>query len=111
MKMAKEVFMYVLAAIVMLLLFTSIAFILIIEIPGGNKDLAYMAFGLALGWGSMVISYFFGSSKGSADKTEMLKAAEPEVWGCMDKGADNYNPKATRDDGSCKYTANPDPNG
>ena len=25
------------------------------------------------------------------------------VWGCTDPGADNYNPNATNDDGSCEY--------
>jgi len=72
MKNAKDVFMYTLAAVIMILLFASIYFILTKTIPTENKDLAYMALGLALGWGTMVISYFFGSSKGSADKSEMM---------------------------------------
>lgn len=73
MNKGKEIFMYVLAAFVMLLLFGSLGMILTKSIPEGNKDLVYMAFGLALGWGTMIMSYFFGSSKGSADKNEMLK--------------------------------------
>jgi len=28
---------------------------------------------------------------------------EVTVWGCTDAGADNYNPNATDDDGSCEY--------
>jgi len=28
---------------------------------------------------------------------------EVTVWGCTDPGADNYNPSATDDDGSCEY--------
>ncbi len=28
---------------------------------------------------------------------------EATVWGCTDPGADNYNPNATNDDGSCEY--------
>ena len=64
--------MYTLAAFVMLLLFGSLGIILTRTIPTDNKDLAYMALGLALGWGTMIISYFFGSSKGSADKTDIM---------------------------------------
>ena len=30
-------------------------------------------------------------------------AAPPTIRGCMDKTADNYNPEATEDDGSCIY--------
>jgi hypothetical protein len=72
MKNAKDIFMYSLAALIILLLFLSLYFILTKSVPQENRDLAYMSFGLALGWGTMVISYFFGSSKGSADKNEMM---------------------------------------
>ena len=72
MKNAKDIFMYSLAALIMMLLFGSLFFIFIKPIPSDNKDLAYMALGLALGWGSVVISYFFGSSKGSSDKTDIM---------------------------------------
>jgi len=68
----KDIYMYTLAAIVMLLLFTSLILIFIKAIPQENKDLAYMGFGLSLGWGTMVISYFFGSSKGSAEKNDII---------------------------------------
>jgi len=30
---------------------------------------------------------------------------EVMVWGCTDLGAENYNPNATNDDGSCEYTS------
>jgi len=78
MKNAKDIFMYILAAFVMVLLFTTIGIILTKSIPQENKDLAYMSLGLALGWGTMVMSYFFGSSKGSADKNELIHRKQNE---------------------------------
>jgi len=79
MKKAKDIFMYALAAVIMILLFASLYLILTKQVPAENKDLAYMALGLALGWGTMVISYFFGSSKGSADKNELFVSNKNET--------------------------------
>jgi hypothetical protein len=72
MKTAKDIFMYALAGLTMALLFTCLYLILFHAIPADNKDLAYMGLGLAFGWGTMIISYFFGSSKSSADKSETI---------------------------------------
>lgn len=44
-----------------------------IEIPEGNQRIADIAFGLVLGWGTMIVSFHFGSSQGSKDKTETLQ--------------------------------------
>jgi hypothetical protein len=40
-----------------------------IPIPQENKSLVDVSLGLVLGWGGAVIQFYFGSSKGSADKT------------------------------------------
>ena len=72
MKMAKDIFMYSLAGLTMGLLFTCLYLILFHPIPMENKDLAYMGLGLAFGWGTMIVSYFFGSSKSSSDKSETI---------------------------------------
>jgi len=37
--------------------------------------------------------------------------AAPPVYGCMNKGALNYNPDATMDDGSCIFAAPEKPEG
>lgn len=42
-------------------------------IPEGNKDILNIAVGALIGMAMAVVNYFFGSSKGSADKNEMLK--------------------------------------
>ena len=72
MEKAKEIFMYTLAAFTMLLLFTAIYLILTKSIPSENEKMAYMSVGLALGWGGSIINYFYGSSKGSADKSASI---------------------------------------
>jgi len=72
MKVMKELYMYILGAIVIILSFLMGYLLATHEIPGGNKDVVMVAVGIILGWGSMVVGYFFGSSKSSADKNEML---------------------------------------
>lgn len=42
---------------------------------------------------------------GGCDQTTSGPEPEPEVLGCTDPEATNYNPKANKDDGSCTYVA------
>jgi hypothetical protein len=39
------------------------------------------------------------------------KREQPVLYGCTNKKADNYNPNATHDNGSCKYGGTTSPNG
>ena len=68
----KETFMYVLGALIMLLCFTLFIAIVYKAVPAENEKLIYMAAGVVFGWGTSIVTYFYGSSKGSADKTEAL---------------------------------------
>jgi hypothetical protein len=72
MKDMKEIFMYILAGVVILMIFAVVGVLMFRTTPTENSELLYTALGLALGWGTTVIQYFFGSSKSSADKTELL---------------------------------------
>lgn len=76
MKVMKELYMYVLGAIVVLCAFFLGYLLATNEIPTGNKDVVMVAVGVILGWGSMVVGYFFGSSKSSSDKNEILAKKE-----------------------------------
>jgi hypothetical protein len=40
---------------------------------------------------------------GCEDKEEHLFCCLPEVFGCTDSNAENYNESATDDDESCEY--------
>lgn len=69
----KEIYMYVLAGFIVGCVFALLYFLVFNAIPQENKDILNIVIGAILGAFVTVISYFFGSSKGSADKNEMLK--------------------------------------
>ena len=54
--------------------FAFILFVLVYEnIPEANRDLFIHAIGMVEGVAISIFSYYFGSSKGSTDKTKLLK--------------------------------------
>lgn len=69
--------MYALAALFVVGYFCLIAFVLVKVIPAENKDIALMLFGTLTAAVASIISYFYGSSKSSADKNEMLYKSTP----------------------------------
>jgi len=71
-KQTKETFMYVLAAMLVLSILAIVLVLIFVEIPNLNKDMLYMVIGALISAFTAVVSYFFGSSKGSADKTELM---------------------------------------
>lgn len=73
---AKDIIQYVFAGIVMLLLIAIIILLLFYDIPEANKDVLNIGMGVVLGWGSTIVAYFFGSSKGSADKNELINGSK-----------------------------------
>jgi len=68
----KELFMYVLAALMVVSILTIVAILIYVELPAANKDMLYMVIGALISAFTTVISFFFGSSKGSVDKNELL---------------------------------------
>ena len=72
----KDLAMYILAGLVVIGFFTTLYMLLYTEIPQENKGSFDLIVGALLGAFSMVVSYFFGSSKGSAEKNELLKPPE-----------------------------------
>lgn len=77
MKTGKTIYMYALAAVFILGYFALIGFILVRIIPVENKDIALMLFGTLTAGVASILSYFYGSSKGSDDKNEMLYKSTP----------------------------------
>jgi len=66
-------FVYVFAFVIFGSSMAMIFLLFFVEIPEGNKTLIDMAVGAIIGSGlSGIISYFYGSSKGSKDKTSLL---------------------------------------
>jgi hypothetical protein len=67
----RDIFMYVLGGIVVIGVLTLISLVMIYR-PEMN-DVINIAVGALLAAFGSVVGYFYGSSKGSADKNEMLK--------------------------------------
>lgn len=69
--------LYILAWVVVTGFFALIMALLNFELPKDQNGVVFMLFGsLATGFGQ-VLQFFFGSSKSSADKTELLAMAPP----------------------------------
>lgn len=66
----KEIYMYVLGAVVIL----GFIAVMIFLIASGKYETAInLMIGAIITMATMVVSYFYGSSKGSADKNETIK--------------------------------------
>ncbi len=70
---AKELYMYALGALVVAGFFFILFIIFRAALPEGNKEIAYLVIGALVAKFGDVVNYFFGSSKGSADKNEMMR--------------------------------------
>jgi hypothetical protein len=65
-------YLYALAAVVVLGFFALTVTMIVTDIPDKSQNIAYMLLGGLVTGFSMVLSYFFGSSAGSAQKTVQL---------------------------------------
>jgi hypothetical protein len=68
----KEIYMYLLGAFVVGCAVATVGLLVFFAIPTANHDAIMLAIGALLGWAGGVVSYFFGSSKSSSDKTEII---------------------------------------
>lgn len=73
MKNIKDIFMYVLGAVIIICFFIVLWLLVFNPMPVDNKDVLYLIIGALIGFAGSVVNYFYGSSSGSATKTEMLK--------------------------------------
>jgi len=74
-KETKDIFMYALAGLTAIITLILIIVVFFREVPDKNKDIAFMMLGQFMGIDVMVYSYFFGSSKSSADQHEATNRA------------------------------------
>ena len=73
MKDIKTIFQYILAALIIVGFFMLMIGLVYTAVPDVNKDLLNLVAGALIGSFATIVGYFFGSSKGSADKNELLK--------------------------------------
>lgn len=67
-----DVFMYALGAIVVLGFMGLLGILIFKGVPEENSELLYLAIGALIGFASAVVNYFYGSSKGSDKKTDIM---------------------------------------
>jgi len=77
----KDINQYILAWTIISAFSLLCSFLLFNSIPTGQSDVVYLLFGGLVSGFTTVINYFFGSSKGSADKNVMLSAATTRAEG------------------------------
>lgn len=75
----KEIYMYVLGGILVFAIIAFAACLIFFTIPETNKDMVNIALGAFIGAFVTVVSYYFGSSKGSADKTTLMQATSTKA--------------------------------
>lgn len=75
--MGKDVFMYSLAVILVACTIGVVCLLVYVPIPKENHDAIMLIVGAVLGWGGTTVNFFYGSSKGSAEKSELLAKANP----------------------------------
>lgn len=72
MKKFKEVMMHIIAVFVVIGLFSDVYLLSTKPIPEMNEKVLYMILGVLGASFTQVINWYFGSSSGSKDKTEIL---------------------------------------
>lgn len=77
-KTIKDIYQYALGAIVVLGFFVLLYILMKSEIPSTNRDLLSLIIGALIGSFTTVISYFYGSSKGSAEKDVLLNSKKDD---------------------------------
>jgi hypothetical protein len=75
----KDIAMYVLGALITVCFFTVLALLIFVELPQANKDLLNIILGALIGFEGAVVTYFYGSSAGSAKKDETIAAQTKEI--------------------------------
>jgi hypothetical protein len=74
----KNIPMYVLGAVVVIGIFALVYILAFYPVPEANEEALFIVIGALVGAFTSVVGYFFGSSKSSADKNELLHNKKPE---------------------------------
>ena len=69
---SKDIFQYILGALIVLGFFVLLIVLVYSGVPDQNKDLLNLVVGALIGSFATVVGYFYGSSKGSSDKNNMI---------------------------------------
>ena len=82
MKNLPEIYMYVLGALITIGFFVLLGLLIFKGVPDENKEVLYLVIGALISSFTGVVQFFFGSSKGSKDKTKhLIKQSENKALG------------------------------
>jgi hypothetical protein len=70
---AKEIFQYILGALIVLGFFALLITLVFSAIPDANKDVLNLVVGALIGVFTTVVGYFYGSSLGSSKKDDLMR--------------------------------------
>jgi hypothetical protein len=68
----KDIYQYALGAVIVMAFFAVIYLLIIIGIPLDNKDVLLIVIGALTAKFADIVGYFYGSSKGSSDKNDII---------------------------------------
>jgi drug/metabolite transporter (DMT)-like permease len=68
----RNIFMYVLGVVIVTGFFLLLYFLVYNDVPTSNADILNITVGALISSFASVVGYFYGSSKGSADKTDLI---------------------------------------
>jgi len=71
-KDVKDTFQYILGGVIVTGFFILLYLLIKQEVPEKNTDVLNLVIGALIGSFSTIVGYFYGSSKGSSEKTELL---------------------------------------
>jgi len=71
-KDVKDTFQYILGGVIVTGFFLLLYLLIKQEVPEKNTDVLNLVIGALIGSFSTIVGYFYGSSKGSSEKTELL---------------------------------------
>ena len=68
----RQIYMYILGGLIVIGFFALLYILVFQGVPGANKELLNIVVGALIGSFTTVVGYFYGSSMGSKDKTELM---------------------------------------
>lgn len=72
-RLTKDIFQYILGGLVVIGFYALLYILMKTELPQSNRDLLSLTIGALIGSFTSIVGYFYGSSKGSAEKDVIIR--------------------------------------
>lgn len=74
----RDILMYILGGLIVIAFFATVYLLIYQVVPLDNKDILLIVIGALVAKFGDVVGYFYGSSRGSADKTDIMANGKKE---------------------------------